>query len=102
MTFFFLGYVVDCFDFVYLLICLLMKFEYMMCFLCRANDICKESNRQIINAEDVFKALEEIDFAEFVQPLRASLEGLYLFDSMLLSNYVFGSNFLFRVFKLCC
>nr|AYF56188.1 DNA polymerase epsilon subunit 3 [Coffea canephora] len=39
-----------------------------------ANDICKESNRQIINAEDVLKALEEIDFPEFVQPLRASLE----------------------------
>ncbi|KAL3518551.1 hypothetical protein ACH5RR_021140 [Cinchona calisaya] len=39
-----------------------------------ANDICKESNRQIINAEDVMKALEEIDFLEFVEPLRASLE----------------------------
>ncbi|XP_027155148.1 uncharacterized protein LOC113755310 [Coffea eugenioides] len=39
-----------------------------------ANDICKESNRQIINAEDVFKALEEIDFPEFVQSLRAFLE----------------------------
>ncbi|KAI3450718.1 hypothetical protein Pfo_007383 [Paulownia fortunei] len=39
-----------------------------------ANDICKESNRQIINAEDVFKALEEIEFAEFIGPLRASLE----------------------------
>ncbi|GFP92257.1 DNA polymerase epsilon subunit 3 [Phtheirospermum japonicum] len=39
-----------------------------------ANDTCKESNRQIINAEDVFKALEEIDFPEFIGPLRASLE----------------------------
>ena len=42
---------------------------------CRANDICKESKRQTINAEDVFKALEEIEFPEFVGPLRASLEG---------------------------
>ncbi|KAK3018087.1 hypothetical protein RJ639_003376 [Escallonia herrerae] len=33
-----------------------------------------ESKRQTINAEDVFKALEEIEFAEFVEPLRASLE----------------------------
>lgn len=41
-----------------------------------ANDVCKESKRQIISAEDVFKALEEIDFAEFVGPLRASLEEL--------------------------
>ncbi|XP_078427710.1 nuclear factor Y, subunit B11 [Wolffia australiana] len=39
-----------------------------------ANDICKESKRQIINAEDVFKALEEIEFSEFVRPLRISLE----------------------------
>ncbi|EOY33423.1 hypothetical protein QUC31_018941 [Theobroma cacao] len=38
-----------------------------------ANDICKESRRQTINAEDVFKALEEIEFSEFVKPLRASL-----------------------------
>ncbi|CAJ1979139.1 unnamed protein product [Sphenostylis stenocarpa] len=39
-----------------------------------ANDICKESKRQIISAEDVFKALEETEFSEFVRPLKASLE----------------------------
>ncbi|KAL2541022.1 nuclear factor Y [Abeliophyllum distichum] len=39
-----------------------------------ANDICKESKRQTINAEDVFKALEEIEFSDYVEPLRASLE----------------------------
>ncbi|CAJ2654685.1 DNA polymerase epsiion subunit 3-like protein [Trifolium pratense] len=39
-----------------------------------ANDICRESKRQIINAEDVFKALEETEFTEFVSPLKASLE----------------------------
>ncbi|KAI3747233.1 hypothetical protein L6452_09685 [Arctium lappa] len=39
-----------------------------------ANDICKESKRQTINAEDVFKALEEIEFPEFVASLRTSLE----------------------------
>ncbi|KAL2328461.1 hypothetical protein Fmac_021888 [Flemingia macrophylla] len=39
-----------------------------------ANDICKESKRQIINAEDVFKALEETEFPEFIRPLKASLE----------------------------
>lgn len=43
--------------------------------MCRANDICKESKRQIINAEDVFKALEETEFTEFVSPLKDSLEG---------------------------
>ncbi|XP_027909700.1 DNA polymerase epsilon subunit 3 isoform X1 [Vigna unguiculata] len=39
-----------------------------------ANDICKESKRQIVNAEDVFKALEETEFSEFIRPLKASLE----------------------------
>ncbi|KAE8688730.1 hypothetical protein F3Y22_tig00110956pilonHSYRG00084 [Hibiscus syriacus] len=38
-----------------------------------ANNICKESKRQTMNAEDVFKALEEIEFSEFVKPLGASL-----------------------------
>ncbi|XVF46917.1 hypothetical protein PTKIN_Ptkin03bG0066900 [Pterospermum kingtungense] len=41
-----------------------------------ANDICKESKRQTMNAEDVFKALEEIEFSEFVKPLKASLAEL--------------------------
>ncbi|XP_010927748.1 DNA polymerase II subunit B4 [Elaeis guineensis] len=39
-----------------------------------ANDICKESNRQTINAEDVIRAIEEIEFPEFIEPLRISLE----------------------------
>ncbi|XP_020599366.1 DNA polymerase epsilon subunit 3 isoform X2 [Phalaenopsis equestris] len=38
-----------------------------------ANDICKESKRQTINAEDVFKALVDMEFPEFIQPLRDSL-----------------------------
>ncbi|KAK1288868.1 hypothetical protein QJS10_CPB19g00400 [Acorus calamus] len=41
---------------------------------CQANDICKESKRQTLNADDVLKALEEIEFPEFVGPLKASLE----------------------------
>lgn len=39
-----------------------------------ANDICKESKRQIINADDVFRALEEIEFPEFIESLKVSLE----------------------------
>ncbi|PRQ32291.1 putative DNA-directed DNA polymerase transcription factor Hap3/NF-YB family [Rosa chinensis] len=41
-----------------------------------ANDICKGSKRQTINGDDVLKALEDIEFPEFVEPLKASLEGL--------------------------
>lgn len=43
--------------------------------MCRANDICKESKRQIINADDVLKALEEIEFPELIDPLRVALNG---------------------------
>lgn len=53
-------------------------FESVVLYLCRANDICKESKRQTISAEDVFKALEEIEFPEFVASLRTSLEGKYV------------------------
>ncbi|XWS71462.1 hypothetical protein CRYUN_Cryun03dG0139900 [Craigia yunnanensis] len=38
-----------------------------------ANDICKESRRQTMNAEDIFRALEEIEFTDFVKPLKSSL-----------------------------
>lgn len=54
--------------------------------LCRANDICKESKRQIINVENVFKALEETEFPEFLRPLKASLEGRSLSLTMFSSH----------------
>ncbi|KAF3950685.1 hypothetical protein CMV_023589 [Castanea mollissima] len=38
-----------------------------------ANDICKESKRQTINADDVLTALQEIEFSHFLGPLKASL-----------------------------
>ena len=37
--------------------------------------MCKDGKRQSINAEDVFKALDEIEFPEFVDPLRTALLG---------------------------
>ncbi|KAF3554992.1 hypothetical protein F2Q69_00012352 [Brassica cretica] len=39
-----------------------------------ANDICKDSRRQTMKAEDVFKALEDMEFSEFLEPLKASLD----------------------------
>ncbi|KAK9727010.1 hypothetical protein RND81_05G251800 [Saponaria officinalis] len=39
-----------------------------------AHDICSESRRQIINADDVLNALDEIEFSEFVEPLREALD----------------------------
>ncbi|KAG2331893.1 hypothetical protein Bca52824_003073 [Brassica carinata] len=39
-----------------------------------ANDNCKDSRRQTMKAEDVFKAIEDMGFDEFSEPLKASLE----------------------------
>ncbi|KAK9799016.1 hypothetical protein WJX73_006244 [Symbiochloris irregularis] len=39
-----------------------------------ANDICHESKRQIINVDDVFTALEDIEFQELVGPLKEAVE----------------------------
>jgi DNA polymerase epsilon subunit 3 len=43
-----------------------------------ANEICRESKRQTINADDVLKAVEELDFPEFCEPLKAALAGVCL------------------------
>ncbi|KAJ0033976.1 hypothetical protein Pint_26108 [Pistacia integerrima] len=48
---------------------------FIHCLSATANDICKESKRQITNADDVLKAIEEIEFPEFVGPLKASFDG---------------------------
>lgn len=40
-----------------------------------ANEFCKESKRQTISADDVFKALEDLEFEEFVKPLKDHLDG---------------------------
>ncbi len=40
-----------------------------------AHECAKEGKRVTISAADVFKALEELDFTEFVQPLQQYLEG---------------------------
>ena len=40
-----------------------------------ANDVCHESKRRTINAEDVLKAVDEVEFAEFAEPMREALAG---------------------------
>lgn len=40
-----------------------------------ANDICKEKKRQTISADDVFAALEDLDFGDLVAPLQVALDG---------------------------
>ena len=40
-----------------------------------ANEVCHESKRLTINADDVLKAIEDVEFHEFVEPLREALAG---------------------------
>lgn len=40
-----------------------------------ANDICRDGKRQTISVDDVFRAIDELEFGEFAEPLRQSLEG---------------------------
>ena len=40
-----------------------------------ANDICKDAKRQTISADDIMTALADLEFDEFVEPLKHSLEG---------------------------
>ena len=41
-----------------------------------ANDFCRESRRQTISAQDVLDAMQELDFEEFIQPLKVALEAM--------------------------
>lgn len=40
-----------------------------------ANDICRQSKRQTVGAEDVLRALDDLEFGEFVPQLKDALEG---------------------------
>lgn len=41
-----------------------------------ANDVCKEKKRSTINADDVFQALEDVEFADLLPALKKSYEGV--------------------------
>ena len=45
-----------------------------------ANDICKDAKRQTISAEDVFTALQDLDFGELISPTKDALEGINYAD----------------------
>eukprot|EP00798_Chlamydomonas_sp_ICE-L_P028997 gene28997-32189_t len=42
-----------------------------------SNDICKEHKRQTISADDVLKALEELEFDQLLPPLKEFLEATF-------------------------
>lgn len=40
-----------------------------------ANEICRDGRRQTISVEDVFRAIEELEFGDFGEALKVALEG---------------------------
>lgn len=40
-----------------------------------ANDACKDAKRQTVSADDVLTALDDLEFGELAEPLKAALEG---------------------------
>eukprot|EP01025_Chloroclados_australasicus_P024698 TRINITY_DN2476_c0_g1_i1.p1 TRINITY_DN2476_c0_g1~~TRINITY_DN2476_c0_g1_i1.p1 ORF type:complete len:251 (+),score=54.84 TRINITY_DN2476_c0_g1_i1:45-755(+) len=40
---------------------------------CLANEHCKKAKRATLSVEDVFKVLEEIEFADYIEPLKLAL-----------------------------
>eukprot|EP01026_Neomeris_dumetosa_P009425 TRINITY_DN131_c0_g1_i4.p1 TRINITY_DN131_c0_g1~~TRINITY_DN131_c0_g1_i4.p1 ORF type:complete len:221 (-),score=36.05 TRINITY_DN131_c0_g1_i4:107-769(-) len=40
---------------------------------CLANEHCKKNKRSTLSVEDVFKVLEEIEFGDYIEPLKAAL-----------------------------
>ena len=51
-----------------------------------ANDICKDAKRQTISADDVFTALQDLDFGELINPTKEALEGCCLYEAPLDPN----------------
>ncbi len=64
-----------------------------------ANDICKEAKRQTISAEDVFTALQDLDFGELVPPTKDALEGIPICTEAL-ACWIRAFATLFKVFTL--
>ncbi|KAL4428265.1 hypothetical protein ABPG75_002354 [Micractinium tetrahymenae] len=43
-----------------------------------ANDACKDAKRQTVSADDVLTALDDLEFGELVEPLKAALDAYRL------------------------
>lgn len=52
----------------------------------QGTQIAQKSNRKTLTAQDMFEALEEADFDEFIEPLKEALNSAYLLCSYLERN----------------
>lgn len=44
-----------------------------------AAEVCRDGKRSTLSAADVLRALEDVDLAEFVEPLQRDLQGEFFF-----------------------
>lgn len=58
-----------------------------------ANDTCKEKKRQTLTADDVFSALEELEFQEILPQLKEAFEGEHVvFKPVQISSVLLHTN----------
>lgn len=66
---------------------------FLFCIVCfSANNNALKSKRKTINVNDVFNALEDMEFDSFVDPLKSDLEG---------DIHLYFTNFIFLEFFAC-
>lgn len=57
--------------------CLAFYSTHFVCFVWSANNFAQKQKRKTLTAPDVFEALEEMEFEQFIKPLKESLECEY-------------------------
>ena len=57
--------------------CLTFYSTHFVCFVWSANNFAQKQKRKTLTAPDVFEALEEMEFEQFIKPLKESLECEY-------------------------
>ena len=62
--------------------CLTFYSTHFVCFVWSANNFAQKQKRKTLTAPDVFEALEEMEFEQFIKPLKESLECEYWKSAM--------------------
>lgn len=57
------------------------EMDVIFCLLYSANNFALKSKRKTLSAGDVFSALQDMEFEEFVPELKDCLEGIFLYKS---------------------
>ena len=64
-----------------------------------SNNLAMKANRKTISGQDVLSAMSDMEFDRFVEPLKASLEGIVTISTRIWTVFCISSNVNFS--KLC-